>query len=137
MNPWSTSKQTAFAQGPVLLIGPDSKIQSALVQELHALPVRTGTALDLDRASELRIDPKRPPSVVILPEDQIQPRAFEEELAELRIRTGSPRLVPIAFGPEPSAERRAEIRDAGVSLALFGRFGRHALRFQLNRALSP
>jgi hypothetical protein len=137
MNPWSTSKQTAFAQGPVLLIGPDSKIQSALVQELHALPVRTGTALDLDRASKLRIDPKRPPSVVILPEDQIQPSTFEEQLAELRIRTGSPRLVPIAFGTEPSAERRAEIRDAGVSLALFGRFGRHALRFQLNRALSP
>jgi hypothetical protein len=137
MNPWSTTKQTAFARGPVLLVGPDSKIQRALAQELHALPVRTGTALDLDEACAAHVDSKRPPSVVILPEDLIQPGEFEAQLAELRIRTGSPRLVPIAFGQAPNAERRAAIRDAGVTLALFGRFGRHALRFQLNRALSP
>ncbi|MBJ18630.1 MAG: hypothetical protein GY910_18105 [bacterium] len=58
-------------------------------------------------------------------------------MAKLRIRTHSPRLVPIAFGRAPSDARRLEIRQAGVGLALFGHFGRHALRFQINPARAP
>jgi hypothetical protein len=96
----------------------------------------TMTARDLDEASSCPVDPNRPPGVLILPEKDIRTDEFEEQLADLRIRTGSPGLVPIAFGRRPCEERRRALRDAGIDLALFGRFGRHALRFQINRALS-
>ncbi len=138
MNGWSRTAQTPPMRGPILLVGPESQIQRALAQEIHSLPASTVTALDFEEARTRRPDlDHRPPSVLLLPEDEIRPEEFEEELAELRIRTGSPRLVPIAFGQVPSEQRRLALRDAGIDLALFGRFGRHALRFQINRALSP
>jgi hypothetical protein len=133
---WPAKAQTPLARGPVLLVGPDSEIRRALVQELRSLPVSARTALNLEEASAQPIAPKRPPSILILPEEDVLPGEFEEQLAELRVRSRSPRLVPIAFGPVPSEERRQALRDAGIDLALFGRFGRHALRFQINRALS-
>ena len=136
MNAWSEPKQTPLARGPILLVGPDSQIQRALVQELHSQPISTITARDLEAAHRCQVDPNRPPGVLLLPEDEIRTEVFEEELAELRIRTGSPGLVPIAFGQGPSKQRRRALRDAGIDLALFGRFGRHALRFQINRARS-
>lgn len=137
MNTRFGTTQQPLSKSPILLIGPDSQIQRALVQELHALPTATLTALDFEEANALRGGPGRPPSILLLPEEEVQPQEFEERLAELRIRTGSPRLVPIAFGQTPSGPRRWALRDAGIHLALFGRFGRHALRFQINRALSP
>jgi hypothetical protein len=137
MKLWSGSTQTRPIPGPILLVGPDSEIQRALVQELHALPASTLTAQDFADAGARAVDAHRPPCVVLLPESEIRPLEFEKELAELRIRIGSPRLVPIAFGHTPPEERRLALRDAGIDLALFGRFGRHALRFQINRALSP
>ena len=137
MNTCSGSTQTRSTPGPILLIGPDSKIQRALVQELQSLPAPTLTAVNFEDAGAQRLDAHRPPCVVLLPEEEIRPLQFEEDLAELRIRTGSPRLVPIAFGSAPPEERRLALRKAGIDLALFGRFGRHALRFQINRALSP
>jgi len=133
---WPEKTQTPLARGPVLLVGPDSPIQQALIHELHSLPATTLTAVDLKAATTEPIEFKRPPGVLLLPEEEIQSGEFEEQLAELRIRTGSPRLVPVAFGQMPSEERRQALRDAGIDLALFGRFGRHALRFQINRALS-
>ncbi len=137
MNAWSGSIQKPLARGPILLIGPDSAIQRALVQEIRSLPTSAVTAPDFEQAGAGQVDPNRPPSVLLLPEDEIQPQEFEEQLAELRIRTASPGLVPIAFGQPPSEERRRALRNAGIDLALFGRFGRHSLRFQINRALSP
>lgn len=136
MNTWPEPKLTPVARGPILLVGPDSQIQQALVQELHALPMSTRTARDLAEASSGWVDPGQPPGVLLLPEEEIRTDEFEEQLADLRIRTRSPSLVPIAFGQEPCQERREALRDAGIDLALFGRFGRHALRFQINRALS-
>ena len=137
MNAWCRTIQTPVTRGPILLVGPDSQIQRALVQELHSLPTSTVTALDFEEAGARQIDPNHPPGILLVPEDQIRPEEFEEQLAELRVRTGSPRLVPIAFGQAPAEQRRLALRDAGIDLALFGRFGRHALRFQINRALSP
>jgi hypothetical protein len=137
MNTWSRDSQKLLSQSTILLVGPDSRIQRALAQELHALPTSTVTAIDFEDAGARRIDADRPPRVVVLPEKEIRPREFEAQLSELRIRTGSPRLVPIAFCHAPSEERRLALRDTGIDLALFGRFGRHALRFQINRALSP
>lgn len=137
MNTWSRTTRPPLAKGPILLLGPDSQIQRSLVQELHSLPISTVTALDFEEASACRSDPHSPPGVLLLPEDEVRPEEFEERLAELRIRTGSPRLVPIVFGQAPTGPRRRALRDAGIDLALFGRFGRHALRFQINRARSP
>jgi hypothetical protein len=79
----------------------------------------------------------RPPAVVVMPEALIEPGEFEAALTEIRIRTGSTRLVPIAYGRTPGSARRLALRHAGIHLALFAPFGRHALRFQINRALSP
>lgn len=137
MNRWPGTPETASAPAPILLIGPDSKIQRALVQELHALPATTLTAACFEEARPQQGKPQRPPRVVLLPVRSIRLLEFEEQLADLRIRAGSPALVPIVFGPTPDASRRGALRDAGIHLALFGRFGRHALRFQINRALSP
>jgi hypothetical protein len=115
-------------------MGTDSPIQSALVRELHSFSASTRTAQDFDEANARPQELGAPPSVLLLAADEIRTASFEEELAELRVRTASPRLVPIAFGPPPSEEQRQALRRAGVDLALFGRFGRHALRFQINRA---
>ena len=136
MSPWIETSQTPLSRGPILLLGPDSKIQRILVQELHSLPATTMTALDFEDATRRLAEASHPPSVLLLPEKEIIPDEFEEQLSALRIRTRSPSLVPIAFGRSPDAERRQALREAGLRLALFGRFGRHALRFQVNRALS-
>jgi len=137
MNAWSGTTQTRLANSSILLVGPDSRIQRTLVRELQSLSATTLTADSLASASEVHRGCDRPPSIVLLPESQIETEDFEEELGSLRIRTGSPNLVPIAFGQTPSDDRRRALRNAGIDLALFGRFGQHALRFQVNRALSP
>jgi hypothetical protein len=124
-------------QSPVLLLGPESAIQTAIAKELHALPASTVVAADFEAAARHAFDRDAAPRVLLIPEEEIRPAEFEQQLAALRIRLGSPRLVPIAFGEAPPDARRRAIREAGVDLALFGRFGRHALRFQINRALSP
>ena len=100
------------------------------------MPIATATAIDFEEASARQDNAHRSASVLLVPEDEIRPEEFEEQLANLRIRTRSPHLLPIAFGKMPSEQRRLALRDAGIDLALFGRFGRHALRFQINRALS-
>jgi hypothetical protein len=129
--------QTRLTKSSILLIGPDTRTQRTLIRELHSLSATTLTADRLIEASQRCQGRDRPPSIVLLPEKRIEPAAIEEELSILRIRTGAPSLVPIAFGQTPTADRRRALRDAGIDLALFGRFGRHALRFQTNRALSP
>ena len=124
------------ARDPILLLGPDSQLQRALAGELHAMrcPLLRADSMQhaIDRASRFGC----PPSVLLIPEDSIRPDSFEAQRAELQIRTGSPRLIPIAVGRKPDEKRRSALRQAGIHLALFGRFGRHALRFQINRALS-
>lgn len=137
MTSWKDERSPAPKRGPILLLGPDDEIQRAISSELHALPADTVAANDFAEAARHPFEADAAPRVVLLPEALIETRTFEEELARLRIRLGSPRLVPIAFGPVPSGDRREALRRAGVDLALFGRFGRHALRFQVNRALSP
>lgn len=127
----------ARQRDPVLLIGSDSKLQRALSDELHGLraPVLRERTLE---AAILRADRfRQKPTIVLVPDLLIDPETFEQQRAELQVRVGTARLIPIAIGRRPSAERRDALREAGIRLALFGRFGRHALRFQLNRALSP
>lgn len=137
MNAWSGTTQSRLTNSSILLVGPDSRIQRTLIHELRSLFATTLTTDSLTQASRDCEGCHRPPSIVLLPEDRIEPTDFEEELGALRIRTGAPNLVPIAYGQTPTSERRQALRNAGIDLALFGRFGRHALRFQVNRALSP
>jgi len=137
MNAWSGTTQTRLTNSSILLIGPDSRIQKTLIHELQSLSATTLTADSLREANRACRGNDRPPSIVLLPEKRIVTTEFEEELGALRIRTGAPELVPIAYGKTPTPERRRALRNAGIDLALFGRFGRHALRFQVNRALSP
>ena len=120
-----------------LVLGQDSAFRHALVQELSGLPMPVTTAGSLRLAAQTVESGRSAPRVVLLPENEVRADEFEQALAELRVRAGSPRLVPIVFGRAPSPERREALRLAGADLALFGRFGRHALRFQVNRALAP
>ena len=136
MNAWTGANLKEHGLDPILVIGPDAPFRRALAREIESLPTLALTADSLQAASELARPEGRPPSIVLIPETQIRPEDFESQLAELRIRLGSPRLVPIAFGRVPDDDRRQEIRQAGVDLALFGRFGRHSLRFQINHAVS-
>ncbi len=133
----SNTTRTATAQESILILGPDSRFQNTLRQEVCSLPSQVVTADDLSDLNSQLGSLRLPPAILMIPETQIVPARFEEDLAELRIRTRALRLVPIAYGRAPSGERRQELREAGIDLALFGRFGRHALRFQVNRALSP
>jgi hypothetical protein len=129
--------RTPTAQESILILGPESRFQNTLRKEICSLPAHVTTADDLESLAPQIESLRQPPAILMIPETQIDPENFEEEIAELRVRTRSERLVPIAFGRAPSDERRQALREAGVELALFGRFGRHALRFQINRALSP
>ena len=97
MNAWSGSTQTRLSQSTVLLIGPDSRIQRSLVRELQALSAEAITANGLDDASHAKWNSRQKASVMLIPESTLDPTEFEEQLGELRIRTGSPTLVPIAF----------------------------------------
>ena len=128
---------TALSSAPILVIGPAGALRQAMAREIESLPAPVLVSDSMAEATSSLGAGVRPPSIVLLPEATIQPDSFEAELAELRVRTRSPHLVPIAFGRAPDDARRREIRESGVELALFGRFGRHALRFQINRALSP
>lgn len=123
-----------------LVVGPEGAFQRALTSELSSLALTVRTAESLCGATDSAgtTHAGSPPiGVLLIAEDEIVPEDLEQALAELRVRSGSPRLVPILFGRPPDAERRAALRRAGAELALFGRFGRHALRFQVNRALAP
>lgn len=137
MNSWNGPNPTPLSMNPILVIGPDGPFLQALAREVKSLPTPVLTAESITAAAANVRSGDRPPSIVLLPEGQIDTADFEAEFAELRIRMGAPRLIPIAFGRTPTDARRREIRRAGVDLALFGRFGRHALRFQINRAMSP
>ncbi len=132
MSAWKPS-----GRDPILVIGPDDRIRQSLSREIEALSTRVLHAATLGEAANLELEGERPPSVVVLPETEIAHREFEAQLAEISVRLGAPSLVPIAFGRVPDEIRRAELRSVGIELALFGRFGRHALRFQINRARSP
>jgi|JI10StandDraft_1071094.scaffolds.fasta_scaffold210842_2 hypothetical protein len=125
------------ARSAALVIGEDSAFRRALVQELTGLPMNVTTATSLRDAAQSTGSARTAPRVVLLPENEVVPDEFEQTLAELRVRSGATRLVPIVFGRVPGRARREALREAGAELALFGRFGRHALRFQINRALAP
>jgi hypothetical protein len=137
MNTWNGKSFTPLSMDPILVIGSESPFRRILAREIESLPAPVFLADSFADAADQSQHKDRPPSIALLPESEIHPEEFEEQFAELRVRTHSPRLIPIAFGRAPDDERRLEIRQAGVELALFGRFGRHALRFQINRALSP
>ncbi|MBY0400758.1 PilZ domain-containing protein [Myxococcota bacterium] len=131
-----------IARGSALVIGADDELHRALIAELRGLPMPVTAAPSLAAAAEAieaeGVAPKaEKPRVVLIAEHDVDVESLEEELALVRVRSGSPRLVPIVFGRPPTAVRRAELRRVGAELALFGRFGRHALRFQVNRALAP
>jgi hypothetical protein len=137
MEAWQAPKISPHLQGPILLWGGGSPFHATLAAELRAMRAPVVHAPDLEGLIEAVPAQGSPPSVLVLPESRIDPGEFEAMLTELRIRTGSTRLVPIAYGRMPSVKRRLALRNAGVHLALFAPFGRNALRFQINRALSP
>lgn len=127
----------AGRRGSVLIIDLDPALNRALDEELRACQLSVSYAPSIESASRVAGANAGLPSTVLIPESQVRAESFEEELTAMRIRTGAASLVPVAIGRRPDEARRNELRAAGIRLALFGRFGRHTLRFQINRALSP
>lgn len=137
MKVWNGRSTAPLADGPVLVIGPDSPFTRAIAREIEALPARILRADSMVDAAARVGDLGQAEAVLLIPESEIEPDVFEAEVVELRSHTHASRLIPIAFGQAPDDERRHAIREAGVELTLFGRFSPHALRFQINRALTP
>lgn len=136
MDARSPATRPAVESSSALVIGADDEFHRALVDELERLPLPVTVAPSL-RALATSVEPgPRRPRVLLVPESEIDPDELEQTLSELRVRSGASRIAPIVFGKRPSPERRDALRRAGLELALFGRFGRHALRFQVNRALA-
>lgn len=133
----STIARTAGHRGSVLIIDLGSALNRALDEELRGCQLSVSYAPSMETAPRVPGAEAGLPTTVLIPESLVCAETFEEELAALRIRTGAPSLVPVALGRRPDEARRNELRAAGIRLALFGRFGRHTLRFQINRALSP
>lgn len=129
--------RTTTERAGVLVVAPQDDFRQTLCDELRALPLAVASAEDLGLAVASATSARIRPRVVLIAEHAIETEDLERTLAELRVRTGAPHIVPIVFGRGPDVARRAALRSAGVELALFGRFGRHALRFQVNRALAP
>ncbi|MEZ4331996.1 MAG: PilZ domain-containing protein [Myxococcota bacterium] len=136
MNAILVPSRSPIARGEALVVGADDALRRALVAELRALPMPVATADSLAAAAAEARRGEASPRVVLVAEHEVEPDELEGQLAELRVRSGASRVVPLVFGRAPSADRRAALRRAGAELALFGRFGRHALRFQINRALA-
>ena len=133
----SPSSKTSGRRGSVLIVDLDTALNRALDEELRACQLSVSYAPSMESASRVIGADAGIPATVLIPESLICADTFEEELTALRIRTGAASLVPVAIGRRPDEARRNELRAAGIRLALFGRFGRHTLRFQINRALSP
>ena len=119
----------------VLVIGGHATPLSSLAERTRRLGyrvVRAKTALD---ALELA-DERGYRFGTALVEPSLSVVDLKRALAELRERSDSDGLVFIATGNQPDAEGREQLRRAAVDLALWEPVGSHALRFQLNRALS-
>lgn len=119
----------------VLLIGEHGGTVSSLADRVRALGLRAVRAKTPDDALEHVADPRYGFGAALV-STRIAVTDWAGAIGALRARAARGRPpVFVAVGPPPDDATRAELRRAGMGLALWEPVGAHALRFQLNRAL--
>jgi hypothetical protein len=119
----------------VLVLGEHGSPLSNLAERTRRMgysTLRAKTPLDAIEISQERRN--RFGAALIQPE--LAAADLREALAALREGSASPDLVFIAAGTAPAPPARRRLRGAGVDLALWDPVGDHALRFQLNSAMT-
>jgi hypothetical protein len=119
----------------ILLLGSHGTPLSGLAERVRQLGFRTLRARALEDALALAAERDLHFGAVLL-DPRIDLSGFAEKVHHLEIRAAGDELVCIAAGEAPDERHRKALRTAGVHLALWSPIGQHALRFQLNRALS-
>lgn len=123
------------AENTILVLGDHQTTLSTLAERCRRLgyrAVRATTPDDAIRLSEER--GFRFGAALLRPDWTV--RDIASALEELRTRCRSPHMAAIATGTAPDRRGRERMRRCGVALALWEPIGDHALRFQLNRAMS-
>lgn len=118
----------------VLVIDGPEGPRSGLADRVRALGYRALRAKTPEEAFQLVAEHRYQVAAALIPPELTVadlPRALEA----LAARAPGGALRYIVAGPRPEAETLAELREAGVSLALWEPHGTGRLRFQLNRAL--
>ena len=134
----------ATGDDPILVVAPDDGPSGKRARPRDRSPCRrsrSGSPMTWIRTrstTPFRTSSPRA-SIADRPGARDRPRlefeAATRRAADPRRRSAEPRADRLRSGPQTRRDASA-LREAGVDLALFGRFGRHALRFQINRALA-
>jgi hypothetical protein len=119
----------------VLVLGAHSAHMGDLADRARDLGFRTVRVKTPEEAIDLARERNLVYGVGLIEADGF---AFNlrEALEAVRYHSNSPHLRYIATGPTPTEADRVLLRDAGVERALWSPLEEHALRFQLNAALS-
>jgi len=119
----------------ILIVDGGSESLAAMGMRLAQMGYHALRAKTTDQALETLADARYAVGVVVVPGDL---PVFDLDRALAAFQSGSgarpPRLV--ATGPRPDANHRDRLRRAGVERVLWNPVDDHALRFQLNAALS-
>jgi len=122
-------------ESTVLVLGAHSADLAALADRVTQLGYRCVRAKTPQDAVELAHDRGFEFSVALL-ESDFPGVQLGQALRTLREHTRSPHLVYIATGATPDRDSRLRLREAGIELAAWLPVSDHALRFQINTALS-
>jgi len=122
-------------QSTVLVLDGGGAPRGALTQRLRRLGYRTLRAKSPEQAFALVEEHRQQVAAALIPPDLA---VIDLAAALAALAAGAPdgMISYIATGAGPGAEALAELRAAGVALALWEPFDDARLRFQVNRALA-
>jgi hypothetical protein len=119
----------------VLVIDGNDAPRGALVMRLRRMGYRALRAKSPEQAFALVEEPRHCVAAALIPPD-LAVANLRAALESLSARSPSGSIVWILAGSCPNADVLAEMRDAGVKLALWEPIDDARLRFQVNRALA-
>ncbi len=122
-------------ESSVLVLGAQSAHLATLADRVPQLGYRCVRAKTPQDAVELAHERSFEFSVALI-EPDFPGVELGEALRTLREHTRSPHLVYIVTGSEVDRDSRSRLREAGIELAAWLPVSDHALRFQINSALS-
>lgn len=119
----------------VLVIDGNDAPRGALVMRLRSMGYRTLRAKTPEQAFALVEEPRHAIAAALIPPD-LAVANLRAALETMATRSPGGAIGWVLTGPCPSAEVLAEMREAGVKLALWEPIDDARLRFQVNRALA-
>lgn len=126
----------ARIESSVLVLGDHGSANASLAERTRRLGYRAIRAKTAQDAIELAEERGFRFGVAFVRSDW-PVTDLREAMREIRQRSRSPHLKVIATGDLPTESERAELRAAGIEIGLWEPLGDHALRFHLNRSMSP